>query len=949
MTLTPWREIAIPHQDVLKGTFQQAEFAASLSLVHGGRSGPEYQDPVQFFRRTFITEGMRLLLDSVVRRLMGKGGDPVIQLQTAFGGGKTHTMLAVYHLATATVPASELAGIAPILEAAGTSTLPQARIAVLDGMELLGLASQPRDHQGCLVHTLWGELAWQLGGEAGHALVRRADADGTAPGTDQLIELLQAHAPCVILVDELVRYIAQFTAGMSLSGGTYDTQLSFIQALTEALKAVPTAIMLASLPDSEQEAGSQQQGARALAALEHFFARIQALWRPVATEEAFEIVRRRLFDPIDDHQAREQVCRAFADHYLAHPDDFPPDTQQSHYMERLRQAYPIHPEVFDRLYGDWSALENFQRTRGVLKLMAKVIHRLWQDGSREPLIMPGSLPLYDSDVANELLYYLPAGWSAVVERDVDGERAESVEIERLETRFGSVQACRRCARTIFLGSAPAASNQRTRGLERSHVLLGAIQPAQAPSLFGDALRRLAEQLHYLNHASERYWLDVRPNLRREMEERKRRFQGDAEHVIPTVRQAIIDNLRPGVHGNVHVFADSSDIPDDWMLHLVVLPLEDGYSKSLPEAPALARARSILQRRGDQPRVKQNRLFFLAADLDVKSRLRDQVRAFLAWKSIKDDYDNKTFLLDQVRADQLKTELETARKVMQRVVRETWKWLQVPYQQAEPGRVSELLFEAVSLNTSAPSWDKEIERVLMENEWLITQWAPIHLHRILKTWFWKEDRPAVSALEVWQQCCKMLYLPRLKDDMVFRQTLEAGSGSRDFFGLASELRDGRYLGFSFAQPTKPILDQALLLIEPQAAAVHAATQHTNEAASTSQPATQTTPQVPASPAASPSTAAQPAAGTTSATNQAPTQEVKKRFYGTVDLDPLTAIKQFADIITEVVQPFTIRQGAQVQIQLEIRADLWDGFDEQLQRVVKENCAALHIKPHFETGE
>jgi uncharacterized protein len=372
VTLKPWREIAEPHSDVREGKFQQAEFAADLSRVHAGTANAEYQDPALFFQRTFITEGMRLLLDSVVRRLAGQGGDPVIQLQTAFGGGKTHTMLAVYHLAQGRAPISDLQGVPSILNAAGVAELPKARMAVLDGVELLGLAGKPRDHGGCTVRTLWGELAWQLGGESGYELVKEADRTGTAPGKKELAELLAASSPCVILMDELVRYVSQFEEGKTLSGGTYDTQLSFVQALTEAMKAVPTAVLLASLPFSDREAGSQQ-GVKALRALEHYFGRVQALWKPVASEEAFEIVRRRLFTNIHDKLAMESVCRAFADFYIANRDDFPQETQDSKYLARLTQAYPIHPEVFDRLYEDWSTLDNFQRTRGVLKLMAKVI------------------------------------------------------------------------------------------------------------------------------------------------------------------------------------------------------------------------------------------------------------------------------------------------------------------------------------------------------------------------------------------------------------------------------------------------------------------------------------------------------------------------------------------------------------------------------------------------
>ena len=594
MNLKPWREIAVPHEDVLKGTFQQAEFAADLSRVHDGTATPEYQNPALFFQRTFITEGMRLLLDSVVKRLSGKGGDPVIQLQTAFGGGKTHTMLAVYHLAKGDAQASDLPGVPAILDAAGVTELPRARIAVLDGIK--SSPNQPVMRDGQAIRTLWGDLAWQLGKAEAYALVADADSSGTSPGKSVLETLLSRYAPCVILIDELVAYVRQFEEGKTLTGGSFDSNLSFVQALTEALKAVPTAVLLASLPESDKEAGSQR-GIKALASLSHYFGRIQALWKPVGTEEAFEIVRRRLFSNINDKLAAESVCQAFADFYTDNSDDFPRETQESRYFDRLMHAYPIHPEVFDRLYEDWSTLDNFQRTRGVLKLMAKVIHRLWKDNDKDPLIMPGSFPLQDAETRNDLIYYLPQGWDPVVERDVDGERAETTEIENRDTRLGSVQACRRAARTIFLGSAPTTTSQVVRGLELERIVLGVAQPGQHVGIYKDALRRLSDRLHYLNSGNNRFWFDTRPNLRREMEERKRRFQ-DKEDVFPAIRDRVQKSFATGVFGGIHVFTASGDVPDDWQLRLVVLPPDAAFSRS-GQSLAIERASEVPRCLADQ--------------------------------------------------------------------------------------------------------------------------------------------------------------------------------------------------------------------------------------------------------------------------------------------------------------------------------------------------------------
>jgi predicted AAA+ superfamily ATPase len=948
MTLKPWREIATPHEDVLRGTFQQAEFAADLSRVHAGTATPEYQDPALFFARTFITEGMRLLLDSVVRRLAGKGGDPVIQLQTAFGGGKTHTMLAVYHLAKGKVPASDLPGIPAILDAAGVMELPRARIAVLDGIK--SSPNQPVVREGQAIRTLWGDLAWQLGGAEGYALVAEADASGTSPGKAVLETLLARYAPCVILIDELVAYVRQFEEGKALTGGTFDSNLSFVQALTEALKAVPTAVMLASLPESDKEAGSQR-GVKALEALSHYFGRVQALWKPVATEEAFEIVRRRLFTAIADTRAAQQVCRAFADFYADNRSDLPAETQESRYLERLVQAYPIHPEVFDRLYEDWSTLDNFQRTRGVLKLMAKVIHRLWKDGNNDALILPGSLPLYDADVRNEVIYYLPQGWDPVIEGDVDGERAETTEIENQDTRFGAVQACRRLARTLFLGSAPGATNQMARGIEQERIILGVVQPGQQIGVFKDALRRLGDRLHYINQANNRFWLDTRPNLRREMEERKRRFQ-DREDVFPAIRQSLQRGLASSVFGGIHIFTASGDVPDDWALRLVVLPPDAAFSKS-GQNLATERATEILTKRGDQPRFKQNRLLFLAADYDSVSRLKDHVRSALAWRSIVADYKDNRIVLDNLMARQAQASLEQAEETVRRMIREAYRWLLAPMQEARPGKgLSELRWEHFPLNPSAPNWGQEIERVLKENELLITEWAPIHLAKVLKDWFWKDHVKDVGALNVWQQTCQQLYLPRLKDDTVFQMTMAAGADSRDFFGFAQGKEGEQYVGFSYGKRTSPIMDASLLLIEPVAAAAYMEALRAAEEASPAKSADVGSSAATATTTGSGDTARveDSARGGYQAGGHAHGQCPKKQFYGSIDLDPILAKKQFAELVDEVVQQFTVRQGVKVKIAVEIQAEFPTGFDDGLQRAVKENCNVLKFKSaEFEAGE
>ncbi|MEJ5209330.1 DUF499 domain-containing protein [Denitratimonas sp. CY0512] len=928
MSLKPWREIAIPHEDVHRGTFQQAEFAADITQVHEGRAGAEYQDPALFFRRTFITEGMGLLLTSVAQRLSGKGGDPVIQLQTAFGGGKTHTMLAVMHMAGGKAAATEMDGVPAILDRAGVMQLPAAKVVVLDGIRLS--PSQPRMVDGHSLRTLWGELAWQLGGAEGYARVADADASGTSPGKQVLVELLQAHAPTVILIDELVAYIRQFEDGKALSGGTYDSNLTFVQALTEAIKSVPTAVLLASLPESEREAGSAR-GVQALKALEHYFGRVQAIWKPVATLEAFEIVRRRLFTQISDRSAADAVCRAFASDYVTHAAELPGETQEGQYLERMQAAYPIHPEVFERLYNDWSTLPSFQRTRGVLKLMARVIHRLWQDNNQDLMLMPGNLPLYDAAVRTELTAYLQAGWEPVLERDVDGERSEPVFIEQNEPRFGAVQACRRVTRSIFLGSAPTGSNELARGLETSRVVLGCLQPGQAPHVFVDALGRLEGRLTYLSKGNGRWWLDVRPNLRQEMEERKKRFDDAA--VIDEIRQAInrvMGNSQP--FSAVHVFTRHADIPDDWELRLVVLPPSAAWTRAGTN-PARDMAQQILRSRGEQPRQKQNRLLFLAADFDQVGRLKDTVRMLLSWRSIEADIKDLRLTLDNHQQRQATQGREQAAETLLRLVREAYRWVLAPMQlEKRNGGLEDQGWEHFALNPASQGLGREIERVVTENELVIGEWAPVHLNRLLSKWYWKDGAVDVPAMQVWQHMCQYLYLPRLIKSTVMQTTIAAGAVSRDFFGLAYGRDGDKWRGFSFGKTTTPLMDE-LLLIEPAAAAQYEESIRpvTPPAAPVptpgdgNEPPSEPSPNAPQPPVATPA----PVARLT-------------RFFATAELDPVRASLDFSKLAEELIGLFSASPGSQVTIKVDIEAQNPDGFSDSVVRAARENGKVLGVR-------
>jgi hypothetical protein len=329
--LKPWREIITPHKDVASGRYQQAEFAADLWQVHLGEGTDEYRNPVEFFRRTHLTSSLHQMLVGAVRRLSGKGGDPVVQLQTNFGGGKTHSMLALFHLFSGITP-SELVGIDKVMQEAGVKSLPAVRRVVLVGNKI-SPGNPTKKPDGTVVRTLWGELAWQLGYAAGgakaakkaYSRIQADDERATSPG-DALRELFNEYGPCLLLIDEWVAYARQLHDQSDLPAGGFETQFSFAQVLTESARLSPNCLLVISLPASDTQGSPHtqaddvevggQRGREALDRLRNVIGRLESSWRPASAEEGFEIVRRRLFEPMSDqaqYKDRDVVARSFAE------------------------------------------------------------------------------------------------------------------------------------------------------------------------------------------------------------------------------------------------------------------------------------------------------------------------------------------------------------------------------------------------------------------------------------------------------------------------------------------------------------------------------------------------------------------------------------------------------------------------------------------------------------
>ena len=950
--LPPWREVVSPHQDVASGHYQQAEFAADLWQVFMGEGAAEYQDPSEFFRRTYLTDSLRRLLVNGVQRLSRNEGDPVVQLQTNFGGGKTHSMLALYHLFSG-APHGELSGVDDLMQEVETIQLPEVNRVVLVGNRI-SPGNPVTKADGTQVRTLWGELAWQLGLASGgesearkaYERVRADDERATNPG-DTLRELLNDYGPSLVLIDEWVAYARQLHDESDLPAGSFETQFTFAQALSESAKLARNCLLVISLPASEttdatatEEVGGLR-GRESLNSLRNVIGRVESPWRPASAEESFEIVRRRLFQPIADQAnfvQRDNVARAYGDIYRNNRQEFPPECGETAYEERIKAAYPIHPEVFERLYSDWSTLQNFQRTRGVLRLMAAVIHSLWENGDRSPLIMPANILVDDPSVQSELNHYLPENWPPVIERDIDGPNSLPTRTDGEVPNLGRYAACRRVARTVFLGSAPipSAANQ---GLEDRRIKLGCVNPGEPAAVFGDAMRRLASTATYLYQDGTRYWYSTQPTVATLAESRAEELRRNRDKVDAKIEKRVREDV--GTRGDfkaVHVFpASGQDVQDDYDTRLVVLGPNYPHTRDQgPESRATTAAKAVLEFRGNTPRSFRNGLVFLAADQARLQDLEDAVRRYLAWDSILNEKDRLDLPPHQVRqAETRKRESDDAVKGR---IGETYQWLLAPGQ-ASP--TDDVKWESIRL-TAQGALAERASRRMRNDELLITSFGGTRLRMELdKIPLWRGNH--VSIRQLIEDFATYSYLPRLQDPAVLLEAVRGGvslmTWEQDTFAYAESYDEesGRYRGLR-AMQTFPIAEgDTGLIVKPDVARG----QMDAEAAAV------------AVPAGGPGIGYDPQPPDLGKigddSDVAPLVPPRpRRYHGSVKLDPTRPGRDAGVIADEIIAHLTALVGANVKITLEIEAEIPGDVPDNVIRTVTENSRTLKFEASgFET--
>lgn len=923
--LKPWIEVALPHPDVIANRFKEAEFAADLFAVDAGYAGEGYATPSAFYGITFLTEGLKRVLTTATQRLGGGGGDPVIGLQTAFGGGKTHTMLAIFHLVKHLRDGGDprdLPGLGEILDRAGVSSLPKPKMAVFVGSSKgadvsLNLKDGPR------VNTLWGYIAWRIAGDAGLKLIAEAEAARTSPGSELMVEVFKLAGPSVILLDELTMFARQ------LDDDRFEAFLSFIQSLTEAAKMVPGILIVGSLPESNAEAGGPR-GEAALLRLEKIFGRVQSAWLPASGDETYEIIRRRLFQPLDaeGEKSRDDTVKAFHDLYKKNAAEFPPEAKEARYLELLRLSYPIHPELFDRLSKDWASLEKFQRTRGVLRFMANVVGVLWHGQMRDPLITPARVPVAHERVRVSVLYPLDPAFGSVVDKEVDGEGSLPNRMEANPSRrISQLRAATRAARAVFICSAPLVG-QPNAGLTGQGLRLACAEPGDQLAIFGEALRELTEKATYLYEEAGRYWFSTQPTLNRLADDRAKALP---DHEVDA---AIADVLREdaGSKGGFHrVFAAPDDpvtIDEAQSLSLVILsPALAHAGKGTAKSPATDAVTDALMRCRASQRRLRNTLVFVAPDEANLATAREVMRKAMAWASIDKD-GRLQQQMTQAQAADAKDKAKTNRDSALKAIRTAWSHILYPVKSETAGKPFDLEHSLISSRDRAAIpivvYDKaKADGIALEK--LGTE----RLWHALKP-IWPDDRPHLTIAEIADWFAAYVYLPKVRDKVVLEGSIRDAVAKLDpQFGYADGFDEAakRYSKLLWAK-SPPEFASPTAMIVREAEAQEQINQDRAPAARPEMDAT---------------SGQQPQSHQNGPNQPGPTLPAKpRRFYGSVELDMVRPVKSFDAILNAVVMELQRTQGAKVKLTLEIEAEANDGFAEGEVSVVRDNARQLKFK-------
>jgi hypothetical protein len=670
--LKPWYAVATPHEDIRKGRLAEAVFAANLWAVVQGTAPEVYLDSEEFYRKTYMTVGLSTALTRVAGALRGKGesGDRIISLQTAFGGGKTHVLVALWHLAKDAAKLKKSPHAEDLRKVLGKRFPDKVKGVAVFTNETCDATQGRKTPEGIRTRTLWGELALQLGGKKLYEMVRANDESQRVP-QGIFADILREASPCLMLLDELADYCVG-AAAVSVGDTTLaDQTISFIQQLTEAVQQVPGAVVIATLPASKFEVAQSEKGQEAFITLEKRFHRLGADVKPVADDEIYDVVRARLFEsitPPDEESYPKEVARVYQGMYAAHAKEVPNEASKNTYREQIERAYPFHPLVIDALYTRWGSHPDFQRTRGVLRLLASIVGNLWQrrEASTETqhMIQPCHVRWSIDAMQASLTRLWGPAYQSVAAADVVGGKSNAGAFD--DERGGDYRResiGQGLAAAIMLGSFGGKGGKS--GFSSKDLRLACSRHGLNWNYTDGALLELENRSFYLHTAAagslgKRYWFGTKPTLNKLVIQYRQESAGESfdEEILEALRSESQKGALAGATWRI-IVDPAKDLPEQKSLTLLILPPtvawdENGRAKEEVEHLVL----EISKRCGGKDRHFRNTLVFLAGTSRGLSKLRQAHRERAALEGVRTDYGAQ---LDDEQKDDLKKRLEASRR------------------------------------------------------------------------------------------------------------------------------------------------------------------------------------------------------------------------------------------------------------------------------------------------
>ena len=628
MTLPAWWNIATPRKEICDGTFNESSFAVDIAEVVKGTAPQEYLDPRLFFAKTYLTSGLQKLICNVLSCITNSTGDKVIQLQTPFGGGKTHSLLAIYHLVKSFHEVNHLPQIQSL---ANNLSIPHTKVAVFLGTEADVINGK----------TPWGEIAEQLGC---YHLIKDHDQKRIAPGKEILREIIKQSGSVLILIDELLAYITKANELEKQEKIAQGQTLVFLQEITEVIAASSNSVLILTLPKSDLEK-FDEAATRALSQLEKVSGRVESIYVPVDGIEIYEVVRKRLFDNIGDINQHKQTAETYFRLYQQLGNDVPSEVKELSYRTKIEQAYPFHPELIDILYERWGSFPKFQRTRGVLRLLAEVIKDIYKKGA-DPLIQSSQINLANPILKRELIKHIGDPFDSIITSDIMGK---SQQIDRdMGSEYEKYNIASKLATGVFFYSF---SGSDRRGVNLSWLRIALLNDNIPAMIIGDAIAKLADNLWYFHEEKRLYSFKNEPNLNRVIVDREQLI--DDEQITDKLRE-LIKAQPKGKFFETHIWKESQDIPDHTKFKLVIL--HPNYKKGDQETEQFTQELFS----NTSFRVYKNTVFLVIVDANSYVTLETRLKRYLALSAITEDQDLKKNLSLSSKTD-LQNKLKQAEK------------------------------------------------------------------------------------------------------------------------------------------------------------------------------------------------------------------------------------------------------------------------------------------------